>query len=233
MNNGFSGQFSGVRLQSTANSAANGIKVLVYGKAGVGKTRLIATAPAPVIFSAESGLLSLRRFNLPFWEIKTLSDLITAYRWTIESNEARQFGTICLDSISELAEVILKNELSKNKDPRKAYGEVLTQTIAVVRDFRDIPGRNVYFSAKEEFAKDDMLGGMFFMPSLPGSKLGQQLPYYFDEVFRLAIFRGQDGKEFEALQTRGDNQVIAKDRSGCLDAFEPANLHRIFTKIHG
>lgn len=221
-----------IQLKSTATiGASQGIKVLVYGRAGVGKTRLCATAPNPVIFSAESGLLSLRRFNLPYHEIKTINDLIEAYTWCLRSNEARQFATICLDSVSEIAEVVLKNELGKTKDPRKAYSEVLTQMLNIVRDFRDLLGRNVYFSAKEEYGKDDTTGGMFFMPSMPGNRLGQQMPYYFDEVFRLASFRDQQGKEFEAVQTRADNQVIAKDRSGALDSFEPPNLSHIFAKI--
>lgn len=207
------------------------MKTLVFGRSGAGKTLLCATAPAPVIFSAESGLLSLRRFNLPYHEIKTMNDLVEAYRWSLSSGEARQFATICLDSISEIAEVVLKNELAKTKDPRKAYGEVLTQTLNIVRDFRDLPGRNVYFSAKEEYSKDETTGGMFYMPSMPGNKLGQQLPYYFDEVFRLSSVRDQQGKEYSVIQTRADNQVIAKDRSGALDTFEPPNLTHIFMKI--
>ena len=51
---------------STASqeSVTNGIKVLVYGGAGVGKTVLTATLPNPVLISAESGSLSLRESNL-------------------------------------------------------------------------------------------------------------------------------------------------------------------------
>ena len=49
-----------VELRSTAGFVQEGVKVLVYGQAGAGKTRLIQTLPTPVIISAEGGLLSLR-----------------------------------------------------------------------------------------------------------------------------------------------------------------------------
>lgn len=46
-----------IQLQSTSGLHANGVKVLVYGKAGAGKTSLIPTLPHPVVLSAEGGLL--------------------------------------------------------------------------------------------------------------------------------------------------------------------------------
>lgn len=45
-------------------SAASGIKCLVYGGSGTGKTVLSATLPTPVLISAEAGVLSLRKDNL-------------------------------------------------------------------------------------------------------------------------------------------------------------------------
>lgn len=221
-----------VQIHSTSDvGTRQGVKVLVYGRAGAGKTRLCATAPAPIIFSAEGGLLSLRKFRLPFVEVKDMKKLIEVYEWARGSNEAKQFQTLCLDSISEIGEVVLKAELAKTRDPRKAYGELSVQLIDIVKSFRDLPGKNVYFSAKEEFNKDDANGGMLFQPSMPGQKLGPQLPYLFDEVFRLIAITGADGRKYEALQTQLDSQSVAKDRSGALDPLEQPNLAAIFAKI--
>ena len=61
-----------INIQSTNTITANGLKVLVYGQAGAGKTTLIKTLPKPLILSAEGGLLSLRKENLPFIEIKNM-----------------------------------------------------------------------------------------------------------------------------------------------------------------
>ena len=54
---------------TTTNQAAqlHGVKALVYGPSGAGKTTLCATAPAPIIISAEAGLLSLLLFGLIGW----------------------------------------------------------------------------------------------------------------------------------------------------------------------
>jgi hypothetical protein len=221
-----------IQIQSTNGlSAKQGIKVLTYGRAGAGKTRLCATAPSPIIFSAEGGLLSLRKLNLPYIEVTTMAKLREVYDWAKKSNEARQFQTLCLDSITEIGEVVLKAELAKTKDPRQAYGALITELTGIVKDFRDLPGRNVYFSCKEEFSRDDANGGMLFQPSMPGSKMGPSLPYLFDEVFRLISVIGADGKQYPALQTQLDNQSVAKDRSGALDPLEQANLASIFAKI--
>lgn len=220
-----------IKLQSTNSVAVNGVKILVYGGPGAGKTVLCSTAPAPIILSAESGLLSLRRFNLPFIEIKTIADLIEAHTWAKSSAQAKQFQTICLDSISEIAEVVLKAEMARNKDPRKAYGEMQVAMTNIIRDFRDLDGKHVYFSAKMERVKDDASGAILFAPLMPGQKTGPAMPYFFDEVFRLFVGKSPEGQEFRALRTRPDFQSDAKDRSGMLDEVEQPNLSHIIAKI--
>jgi hypothetical protein len=220
-----------IQIQSTQNVGVNGIKSLIYGPPGSGKTVLCSTAPAPIIISAESGLLSLRKMNLPFIEIKTMGQLIEVYNWCLQSNEARQFYTICIDSISEIMEVLLTSEKQKTKDPRKAYGELADQGVGIARAFRDLPGRSVVILAKEEYDKDDTTGMMMYGPMLPGKKLGPQLPYFFDEVFQLVVGKDAAGNSMRALRTRMTMQHTAKDRSGSLNEWEEANLQKIFTKI--
>jgi hypothetical protein len=86
-------------------------------------------------------------------------------------------------------------------------------------------------SAKQEAVKDEMAGTTIYAPSMPGAKLGGQLPYLFDEVFRLNIARTTDGTSYRYLQTCADFQSEAKDRSGCLEAMEMPDLNHIFNKI--
>jgi len=214
-------------------ASAGGVKVLVYGQAGVGKTVLASTAPAPIILSAESGLLSLRRTSIPVILINHITDLNDSLQWLLNSAEARQFQTICLDSLSEVAEVVLNNAKRQVKDPRQAYGELIEKMELLVRAFRDIPGKNVYMSAKLEPIKDELTGIVKYAPSMPGSKLGAKLPYFFDEVFRLGINKTPQGQEFRFLQTQPDLQYEAKDRSGVLASIEEPNLSNIFSKIQG
>ena len=64
-----------IQLKRTGDIAQNGVKLLVYGQAGAGKTSLIATLPSPIVLSAEGGLLSIKDANLHFIEIKTIDDL--------------------------------------------------------------------------------------------------------------------------------------------------------------
>jgi phage nucleotide-binding protein len=221
-----------IRLTTTSQAAQlHGVKILTYGKAGMGKTTLCATAPTPIILSAEAGLLSLRGHEIPVIEIKTIEDLQEAYQWATESAEAAHFETVCLDSLSEIAEVVLLNAKRVTKDPRQAYGALIEKMGNTVRAFRDLSGKHVYMSAKQESVKDETAGTTLYGPSMPGAKLGGQLPYLFDEVFRLNIGRTPDGVEYRYLQTRPDFQSDAKDRSGSLDAMEQADLTAIINKI--
>lgn len=211
----------------------NGVKILTYGESGVGKTRLCSTAPSPIILSAESGLLSLAGFRIPIIKIETIKDLEEAYKWITESKDAAHFGTICLDSVTEIAEVVLANAKKSAKDPRQAYGELIDKMTAAIKQFRDLPGKNVYMAAKMEYSKDELSGALKYGPAMPGSKLGQQLPYLFDEVFRLGVFKTTKGEQYRALVTQPEPQYVAKDRSGKLDAIEQPNLAHIISKITG
>ena len=220
-----------IQLKSTRGLHAQGVKLLVYGPAGAGKTSLIKTLPSPVVLSAEGGLLSISDADIPFIEINSMASLEEALNWCA-SEEAAGFKSIALDSISEIAEVILGHEKRVAKDPRQAYGAMQDAMAYVIRAFRDLPGKHVYFSAKLEKAQDEM-GRMLYAPSMPGNKTGQALPYYFDEVLALRVEKDADGSTQRALMCDSDGLWIAKDRSGKLDAWEAPDLGAIIAKIGG
>jgi len=221
-----------VLLKRTKEATAQAVKLLVYGQAGAGKTSLIPTLPKPVILSAEGGLLSIADTNLPFIEITSMDDLREAYKWLTSSTEAAEFESVALDSISEIAEVVLNAEKKINKDPRAAYGAMQEQMADIIRAFRDLPGKHVYMSAKLEKTQDEM-GRVLYAPSMPGNKTGQSLPYFFDEVLALRVEKDAEGFTRRALMTDGDGLWLAKDRSGKLEVWEDADLGEVIKKIGG
>jgi len=219
-----------ISLKRTRDIAKSGVKLLVYGQAGAGKTSLIKTLPNPLVLSAEAGLLSIQDADLAYIEIKTIEDLREAYSY-IMSEEGAGFESIALDSISEIAEVILNAEKKIAKDPRQAYGAMQEQVSDLIRAFRDIPGKHVYMSAKLEKSTDEM-GRILYAPSMPGNKTGQQLPYFFDEVLALRVERDAEGNVQRALMCDSDGLWQAKDRSGKLTAWEAPDLGAIVEKIN-
>ena len=221
-----------INLKTTGGLSANGVKLLVYGQAGAGKTTLIKTLPKPIVLSAEGGLLSIQDADLPYIEIGSMDDLMEAYEWLTGSEEAKGYGSVALDSISEIAEVVLNSEKKIAKDPRQAYGAMQEKMTDVIRAFRDRPDRHVYMSAKLEKTQDEM-GRVTYAPSMPGNKTGQALPYFFDEVLALRVEKDSDGASQRALMCDSDGLWLAKDRSGKLGAWEAPDLGEIIAKIGG
>lgn len=221
-----------INIKTTAGLSAESVKLLVYGQAGAGKTTLAATLPSPIILSAEGGLLSIADNNLPYIQIGNVADLHEAYQWLTESEESKPFKSVALDSISEIAEVVLNAEKKATKDPRQAYGAMQEQMADIIRAFRDLPGRHVYMSAKLEKTQDEM-GRILYAPSMPGNKTGQALPYFFDEVLALRVERDADGISQRALMCDSDGLWQAKDRSGKLNSWEEPDLGSIINKIGG
>jgi len=221
-----------INIKTTGSLSANGVKLLVYGQAGAGKTSLIKTLPSPIVLSAEGGLLSIQDADISFIEIGDMDTLRDAWKWVTESAEAREYQSVALDSISEIAEVVLNSEKKATKDPRQAYGAMQEQMADIIRAFRDIPARHVYMSAKLEKSQDEM-GRMLYAPSMPGNKTGQSLPYFFDEVLALRVEKDGDGNTQRALMCDSDGLWLAKDRSGKLETWEAPDLGAIISKIQG
>lgn len=219
-------------LKKSSDLASSGVKSLVYGHAGAGKTSLIPTLPSPIVLSAEGGLLSIAGADVPYIEISDMAALREAWQWLSQSAEAQQYQSVALDSISEIAEVVLNSEKKATKDPRQAYGAMQEQMTDIIRAFRDLPGRHVLMTAKLDKQQDEM-GRILYSPSMPGNKTGQALPYFFDEVLALRVEKDSDGNPQRALMCDSDGVWLAKDRSGRLDMWEPADLGAIISKIGG
>lgn len=229
-------------------SRENPIKVLIHSPAGYGKTVLGASMPRPMMIGVEKGELSLTPENIarcfgssmsdisydfPLAKIENLKDLEEVTNFCLSSKGAGNFDSFNLDSISDIAEVILANYLRTTKDPRMAYGDMQQQITRFMRVFRDLPNHHVYFSAKQELVIDEN-NKQLRIPSMPGKTLTKDIPYFFDEVFALDIEDSfENGRKIKkrVLTCHPSLQLYAKDRSGTLAEKEPAHLGYIINKI--
>lgn len=218
-----------MKLKTTKDVTMSGIKLMGYGFAGTGKTYTCSTGLNALIISAESGLLSLSRHEIDYVEVKSLAEMTNIVKFLRESASTK-YDWVCVDSLSEIAESVLGEEMGMNKDGRKAYGETLTKVMSLARSIRDLP-INVYMTAKMERVKDELSGAMLYHPAMPGQKLGSNLPYLFDMCFALRAEKNSEGQIVRKFQTQPDGQYYAKDRSGLFDMFIEPNLSAIADTI--
>lgn len=101
------------------NSALKAPRIMVYGVEGVGKTTFAAGAPNPIIVPTEDGLGSLEVAHFP---LATSTDDIREAIGTLY-NEETDYGTVVIDSLDWL-ENIIWNEIEKKHDAKDlAYGK--------------------------------------------------------------------------------------------------------------
>jgi hypothetical protein len=224
---------------------ANGVNLLVYGQSGAGKTMLCATAPNPIIITSEDGLLSLSRkniarvfgenrddvsYDIPVIAVSTFEDVKEALAFC-ESENAADFDTVCIDSLSDILEKAIRDYKRWQRDPRKAYGQLGDDGADLVSKFVALD-KNTFFIAKQVREQDGFSGKMLYGPSLPGKTLSQGIDYFFDEIFSLEISqKDEEGNSFRYLRTQLDSQYRAKDRSGSLEEFEEPHIGNLIKKI--
>ncbi len=223
-----------VKIQSTKDVSAEGAKIVIYGDSGVGKTTLLGHLDSLIIISAEKGLLSLAKRDIPYITVKTLEEVNEAFIYVKKSN----YINIGIDTVTEIAEEVLSTfkeaankKSGKKTDPRPSYNDMADAMGALIRNFRDLDGKNVIFLAKEkpiyEEDSDNIIG---YKPMMPGRVLPHGLPYLVDEVFAYQM----DKKGKRTIQTATDYKRVAKDRSGNLPLkIESPNLSDIIDLILG
>lgn len=207
-----------------------GVKSLIYGGPGTGKTPLIKTAPRPVMCVVEPGMLSMRdAIDIPAWEAYTVERIDEFFEWMLKSKEINNFDTIAIDSISQLAEIVLTTMQKKFKDGRQAYGEMAKKMMQIVNDLYYLQNKHIYIIAKQAMIDDN--GVNLKRPYFPGQELNVKIPHVFDEIFHISETNipGQN-KPTLAIRTESTFGILARDRSGKLAELEQPHLEKIFKK---
>lgn len=219
------------------HAKAFGVKAIVYGPAGTGKTPILNTAPRPVLLATEAGLLSMRGSTIPTYEAYTSQRIDEFFKWFFNSTETKNFDTLGIDSGSQMADVYLNAALKgtsksgNKKHGMAAYGEMATDTMEHLRTLFYTREKHVYLICKEEIADVDYQS--LRRPYFPGKVLPIDVPHLYDFILRLAKYNAIPGAppgENLAFQCVGNMNVLARNRTGNLNEYEPPHFGALIDK---
>lgn len=206
-----------------------GIKSVIYGPPGQGKTPCLNTAPRPMLIITEPGMLSMRNSEIPTCHAFTADRIEEMFKWVFGSNELKNFDTIGVDSISQMAEIILTDALKKNRDGRKAYGDMSRSVMEKLMGLYFLQYKHTFLIAKEQRLDDN--GVSVRRPYFPGQDLPVKVPHLFDMVLHLNTVPIPSIGTVKAFRCWQSIDVMARDRSGMLTEFEPPNFGHIVAKV--
>jgi hypothetical protein len=237
-----------LKITNTLHVGTTTLKILVIGESGAGKTSLALTIEEPIlIISAESGLLPLRGKSIDVIDLaiddeghtvvkeKRMDRLAEAYRYVVSPEARNKYKWIFIDSLTEISQNLVEKlqvEFPERKDSFVMYGENAKKIRALIKSFRDLPWYNVVFTALSVIEKDEN-NHRYVGVSMVGA-MADKVPAYFDEVFYLHVEKDEEsGKTKRMFITEKSDRITAKDRSGTLNKYEPADLGYVYKKIKG
>jgi len=214
-------------LRAAKEFAINfGVKCIVYGPPGSSKTPLINTAPRPVLLACEPGLLSMRNSMVPTWIAPTKAKIDEFFKWFEHSSEAKAFDTLAIDSTSQMCDICLSE--SKKAHGLAQYGEMAEYVYPYIERLYFMQQKHMYLIAKEEVTQTGMR-----RPYYPGKFLPTNIPHKYDCVLRTAIVSIPNVGEQLAFQCNGSYDIMARNRTGTLDLYEPPDFNLLVKKAMG
>lgn len=208
-----------------------GVKAIIFGPPGAAKTPLIATCPRPVLLATEPGLLSLKGSNVPTFQAFTTAAIEDFFKWFFSSEEVKNFDTLAIDSASQIADIYLQSILKGSSKAgnkmhgQAAYGEMATKVMDHLRPLYYMQQKHAYVICKE--MQDD--SGMK-RPYFPGKQLNIEIPHLYDFLFHLGIKNVPQAGQVLAFQCRQNLDVLARNRTGNLNEYEPPDFSALVSK---
>jgi phage nucleotide-binding protein len=215
---------------TTVENKSKYLKILLYGRPGVGKTVFCATAPNPLLIDVEKGAFSINNHPhlrhakaLEFKSIFQVEQLIKYL--AADAPQLREFQTIVVDSFSELQkrdlDEIVAAEAAKDAQRNKylpigadynVNTEHMRQIASALRDL----DRNIIVTCHVKEEKDENTGRMLVRPNLT-PKLAGTLAGIFDVVAYMESTNSGEST-VRTLQVHPTATVTAKTRIGNLPA---------------
>lgn len=206
----------------------SGLKAIVYGPPGSGKTPVFNSAPRPLLLACEPGLLSMKGSQVPTYQAHTGDAINEFFKWWWESKEPANFDVLGIDSISQMADIFLQEALKKHKHGLQAYGDMAEKTMAILRPLFFQKQKHCYLICKQTTEKEN--GFDVRKPYFPGKNLPTEVPHLYDLILHLDVHGVPNMGQVQSFQTKRSHDIMARDRSGKLAEFEPPDFGYIVKK---
>lgn len=222
-----SGEISPFGVWSSETAEKKGLKVLLYGPSGAGKTRMAATFPRPLFLDLESGLRttlqvkSVLRFPAnPKDEIHSLDQVKEFYR-LVKNTKNPPFETLVIDSLTELQILVSKNVLGKYDANRQYddqmtmadYGKANRDFLNIIRLFLKLP-YHIVFTAVSIQVDDPEIQ---VYPKFVGKQIGPDLQRIMEMVGYCHVVKGKEGNSEHLVSFKMSPRYVAKDRMGIVE----------------
>lgn len=232
-----------IQIHNTQNFLRRGgIKFMIYGKRGVGKTPIAATMPKPLFIASESGLASIRTAGVDYVEMTTLAQIKSVTEWLRNPANIAKYDSIVWDSVSYSTQCTL-SELKRIKTynhAMKYYGDLADAIMPFIELIANDIQKNVCVTAWQGDVYHPVTETVIGCePLTAGKAIGNYLMHFFDVTMHMARHnvnvQQADGSVVQQaqtyLQTKEANGIFARDRLGVLDPFELPNLSVIINKL--
>lgn len=224
------------------------VSFLICGKVGTGKTKILATAPKPVLIHSfdpggtksitselASGEIIIESFEneedtSPTEYLRWGKHFDSLRRSGFFKQLAEKGGTFCVDSATLWGEAAL-NVYSRG---RKASPLNYMEQQLLIRDATkaivNLPCHTI-LTAHIEPVRDEDDGKIMGHDIIMTGKNRTKVPMLFDEIYVMDVNETRQGKEYRVL-TSSKSKYTARTRigAGILNEYEPANISEILKK---
>jgi phage nucleotide-binding protein len=227
------------------------LKVLVYGRNGMGKTRFACTAPKCLVVDvAEKGTKSVRTYkDVDVYPARSWREVVWAY-WFLKAG-GHEYESVVLDTITGMQNVCMVEVLKEagdrdpTKDPKTAsmrdWGKLAQLMKEQLLNFRNLP-MHVIFTAQERTYDNEEEERLERVPDLsPGSRATATacvdiIGRIYRKERRWAAKGGKEKVKWETRMLVGPHDdYVTKDRTGVLGRIvvEPSIPNILEAMEHG
>ncbi len=226
------------------------VKMIVFGRSGVGKTvfSLGSQYFRTFVFDVDDGCISgkmwprCRQDQVDIWPVRTKADFDEAFTWFCQN--VQNYGLAVVDTATELQQQVIREAAKQRKaaiPDQQAWGIALGAMEAIATGFHHLPC-HVVWTCHETEKEDQEQRRVMFRPSFQGA-FQTSYAKHFSAILRLCLqdfavngvdAAGQAVVQYAThrlLHCDGSQTTHAKNRGGALAEWENPDVDTVLGKM--